>query len=172
VISVSLKKRQPYLEGVFGPLSDEAEIQVRSTLSQVDEVLLQLARHFGHERAGWERTGLDLQMVPSGQISIASFVEASDPDGNVASFILEVRPSWFYGVRTGDPGWQIESTIDVDLESAPGHSQMGTVHQVADIASASPTEAALALLDTARQLLQLGTTYDISHWTAMGRNEH
>jgi hypothetical protein len=55
----SLRKNRPHLESVLGPLSVEDDSRVRGLLDEVDGVLLELARHFGQDRAGWEGTGLE-----------------------------------------------------------------------------------------------------------------
>jgi hypothetical protein len=119
VQSVSLATSRPLLDGVFGPLTHEDDAQIRSVFDAVDDQLLSLARRFGANRAGWEGTGLELCWLASGQLLISSFVETTDASEHAAAFLVELVPSWCHGDRSGDRGWIIEATIQVDCQ-APG----------------------------------------------------
>ena len=150
----SLKKNQPHLESVFGPLSEEDNSKIRTILDEVDVILLEIARHFGHDRAGWEGTGLELNWMQSGQTAIGSNVGASNQKGDCVDFCLELRPSWYFGEKSPLLKWEIESAVEADCLHSVDHAHMHTVNEVS-VRMDSPIEAALALLEASRELQRL-----------------
>lgn len=167
--AVSLHTGHPHLESVFGPLTEEEDAHLRVDLAQVDALLRQLARHFGQNGAGWEGTGLELVWMRSGQTRISSYVETMDEAQHAAAFLLELRPSWYDGQRSGVPGWDIEMTLEVDCQPGVDHESMEAVYERPVAHAHTPTEAVELLLAAARDLLALGRAHPVSHWTAMGR---
>jgi len=91
---------------VLGPLSSEDEASIRAILTEVDGGL-ELARHFGRNRAGWEGTGLELTWMPSGQLDISSFVEAGISGSECVAFSIELRPSWYFNARSSLLTWRL-----------------------------------------------------------------
>jgi hypothetical protein len=164
VEKVSLASGRPLLDGVFGPLTHEDDVQIRSVLAAVDDQLLSLARHFG---SGLGNTGLELCMLASGQLLISGYVETTDTDEHAAAFLVELAPSWCLGDRSGDRVWTIEATIDVDCQHVVDHEAMETVHDRGDIRAVTPKAAAQALLQAATDLVQLGMSRPVERWTAL-----
>ena len=92
--TASLAKYHPRLQGIFGPLSKPRLEYIWQVLTQIDVELLRLAAHFGHNSAGWEKTGLELSWAQSGQLFLGSFVGTTDPESHAADFVVELWPSW------------------------------------------------------------------------------
>jgi hypothetical protein len=159
----SLRKYRPHLESVLGPLSAEDDASVRTILDEVDVVLLQLARHFGRERAGWEGTGLELTWCQSGQVTICSSVGASIDEGKCVDFCFELRPSWIYGERSSKLSWEIETQIYADCQHAVYHRSMDMVYE-AVTRSATAMEAVAELLRATRELFRQATELPLEHW--------
>ncbi|TDW98631.1 hypothetical protein [Kribbella sp. VKM Ac-2566] len=164
---VSLANGRPLLDGVFGPLTHEEDAQIRSILAAVDDQLLSLAKHFGSNHAGLGSTGLELCLLASGQLSINSYVETTDSDEHAADFLVELAPSWCAGDRSGDRVWTIEATIEVDCQHVVDHKAMETVYDRGDISAVTPKAAAQALLQAATDLVHLGMSHPVEHWTAL-----
>ena len=161
--SSSLQKCQPHLEAVLGPLSAEDDSKIRLILSEVDGILLEIARHFGRDRAGWEGTGLELTWMQSGQMAISSNVGACTPKGECIDFGIELRPSWYLGERSSVLKWDVESTVAADCRHAEDHSHMHTVHKVV-VRTESVIDAVTELLNAARELRRLAMEFPIEHW--------
>jgi hypothetical protein len=159
----SLQKNRPHLEAVLGALSSEDDAKIRGIFAEVDVVLLQIAHHFHHDRAGWEGTGLELTWAESGQVSINSNVGASVEGGKCVDFGVELRPSWYYGDRSSTLTWEVEAEIYADCQHAVDHSSMDLVHEKSK-RIANSVEAAAALLDLARELLAMATSFPLEHW--------
>jgi hypothetical protein len=164
---MSLANSRPLLDGVFGPLTHEEDEQIRSMFDAVDDQLLSLARHFGANHAGWEGTGLELCLLASGQLLFSSFVETTDANEHAAAFLVELVPSWCSGDRSGDRAWTIEATIQVDCQHLVDHAAMEMVDERGDIRAVTPGAAADALLRAATDLVQLGRSHPVEHWTAL-----
>ena len=164
--TVSLAKERPHLEGVFGPLNKARDTHIRALLSQVDIVLLQLARHFGRERAGHEGTGLELNWYPSGQVAIGSYVETGDGESHAAAFSLDLWPSWGHEDPSDVAAWIVEATIDVDCQHNTYHESMETVYSRAPGRFRTPEDAAQELLAAAAELTALVTDHPIEYWTS------
>jgi hypothetical protein len=167
VQTVSLANSRPLLDGVFGPVTHEEDAQIRSIFDAVDDQLLCLARHFGANRAGWESTGLERCLLASGQLLISSFVETTDANERAAAFHVELVPSWCSGDRSGDGAWTVEATIQVDCQHLVDHAAMEMVYERGDIRAVTPVAAAEALLRAATDLVQLGMSHPVEHWTAL-----
>jgi hypothetical protein len=166
VEAVSLAKQRPLLQGIFGPLEMSEEASLRAILSEVDEELLRLARHFGRDRAGFEGTGLDLQWFRSGQLVLSSDVATGDRDAHAASFLLNLWPSWSHEAASGLAEWIIEATIDVDCQHTDDHGSMETVYDRGQTRTRTPLTAAQELLAAARELVRLAVDHPIEYWTS------
>jgi hypothetical protein len=159
----SLRKNRPHLEAVLGPLSAQDDKGVRAIFDEVDGVLLDIARHFGGDRAGWEGTGLELTWAQSGQVEISSYVGAGIDGSKCVDFCIELRPSWYFGERSSTTTWEIATAIQADCQHAVDHRSMHTVHE--DSARAlTALEAAAALHAAVRELLRLATEFPLEHW--------
>jgi hypothetical protein len=167
--SSSLKKYQPHLEPVLGALSVEDDTKIRAILNEVDEIVIAIARHFGHERAGWEGTGLDLTWMESGQMAISSNVCTYAKNGSV-DFRLELRPSWYFGEKSSTLFWVIESSVAADCSHTEDHSHMHTVYE-ASVHSTSAVDASTALRSAALELQRIATDVPIEHWLRLASDE-
>ena len=159
----SLQNNRPHLEAVLGPLSSEDDAQIREIFAEVDMLLLEIAHHFHHDRAGWEGTGLELTWAASGQVSISSNVGARVEDGKCVDFCVELRPSWYYGDRSPTLSWDVETEIYADCQKAVVHPSMDLIHETSK-RIANPVGAAAALLDETRELLAMATNFPLEHW--------
>ena len=162
----SLQKNRPHLETVLGPLSSEDDAKIRAIFAEADMLLLEIAHHFHHDRAGWEGTGLELTWAASGQVSISSNVGARVQDGKCVDFGVELRPSWYYGDRSPSLMWEVETEIYADCQHAVDHGSMDLVHETST-RIANSKEAAAALLSQVRELLALATDFSLAHWLAL-----
>jgi hypothetical protein len=162
----SLRKNQPHLEAIFGALSAEDDSKIRSILKDADEVLLEIANHYGRDRAGWEGTGLELTWMESGQVAISSFVGACIARGGCVDFTIDLQPSWCYGEKASTLSWNIESGIEADCGHADDHGGMHRVHEVV-ARSNTPIEAAIEVLNAVRELRRLATAFPLEHWLEM-----
>lgn len=159
----SLRKNRPHLEAILGALAAEDDSNIRTIFYEVDEVLLEIARHFHCGRAGWEGTGLELIWNVSGQVAISSFVGACLDGTKCVEFCIELRPSWYYGERSPRLTWEVETDVYADCQHANHHHGMESVYD-ATVCVATPLEAAAALRTAARKLLQLATDFPLEHW--------
>lgn len=164
----SLQKNRPHLESVLGPLSDEEDSKIRTLLSEVDGVLLEIAHHFGSEGAGSEGTGLELAWIPSGQVYISSYVGTSTKRACI-EFGIELWPSWAYGNRTSTLTWNIETTVRADCQHRVDHGGMDVVHEVS-VRVESALEAALALQSASHDLRNLALAFPLEHWEELASN--
>jgi len=163
-----LQKNQPYLDAVFGPLSAEDDSKIRGILSQVDIVLVAIARHFGREGAGWTTTGLELAWMQSGQVSVRSYVEAgAQSGGGCIDFGLELRPSWYFGERSSVLTWDVELAVYADCMHAVDHGYMHTVHEVTVRVGGSAINAATALSIAVQDLKRLAVEVPAERWLEM-----
>lgn len=167
----SLRKNRPHLEAVLGSLSAEDDASVRTILDEVDGVLLEIARHFGQDSAGWEGTGLELTWAASGQVAISSHVSARTEGNKCIDFCIELRPSWFYGERSSTLSWDVETEIYADCQHGVDHAGMDSVHE-ALARSATALEAAAALLGAARELLRRAKDFPLEHWLGLAADHH
>jgi hypothetical protein len=151
-------------------LTHEEDTQIRSICEAIDAQLLSLAAHFRARRAGWKGTGLELCLLASGQLFISSFVGTTNGDGDAASFGVRLAPSWSLGDRTGKRVWVIEAAIEVDCQHAMDHRAMEEVYDRGDVRATTPVAAANALLQAATDLVQLGISHPIEHWTALAQD--
>jgi hypothetical protein len=160
--SASLQKYQPHLESVLGPLTEEDDSKIRSIFREIDGVLLEIAHHFGHNRAGWEGTGLELTWTKSGQTAISSNVGASNEEGECVDFCVELRPSWYFSEKAALLKWDVESSVEADCLHSVDHAHMHTVNEVL-VRIDSPIDAALALLEASRELQRLAVV-PLGYW--------
>ncbi len=158
----SLQKNRPHLEAVFGPLAFEDDAKIRAIFDQVDAVLLEIAHHYHRDRAVWEGTGLELIWMPSGQVSISSYVGAC-VGAECVDFCLELQPSWYFSERSPTLTWEVVTEICADCRHAVDHCSMHTVHETST-RLANAVEAAAALLSAVRELLRLATDFPLEHW--------
>jgi hypothetical protein len=159
----SLRKNRPHLEAVLGPLSAQDDASVRAIFDEVDGGLLEIARHFGGDRAGWEGTGLELTWMASGQVDISSHVGACIDSNKCVTFCIELQPSWYFGERTSTMTWEIVTEIEADCQHAVYCRSMHSVHRTSARAL-TVLEAASALHAAVRELLRLATEFPLEHW--------
>jgi hypothetical protein len=159
----SLQNNRPHLEAVLGPLSSDDDAKIRAIFAEAEVVLLEIANHFHHDRAGWEGTGLELTWAESGQVSISSHVGASVEGAKCVDFLVELRPGWYSGHRSSTLTWEVDIEIYADCHDAVNHSSLELVHE-ASARFASPVEAARGVLSGARELLRLATNFSLEHW--------
>lgn len=164
--SSSLQKNQPHLEAVLGPLSDDDDSKIRTILSDVDKVLLEIASDFGGDRAGWDGTGLELTWMQSGQLDISSFVGACTPKGECINCGLALLPSWYCVERASDLKWDVEMDVSADCRHTEDHAHMHTVHEVV-VRTESVMDAVMELLNAARELRRLAMEFPLEHWLEM-----
>ena len=136
---------------------------MRAILDEVDAVLLEIARHFDRDAAGWEGTGLELTWMASGQVAISSHVSACASGSKCVDFCIELRPSWFFGDRASTVSWEIATEIYADCQHAVDHGGMHTVHEASSRA-VTALEAAAALRTAARALLRRAMDFPLEHW--------
>jgi hypothetical protein len=148
---------------VLGPLSAQDDASVRAIFDEVDGVLLEIARHFDRDGAGWERTGLELTWAASGQIAISSHVGACTDGTKCVDFCIELRPSWYFGERSSTLTWEIAAEIYADCQHAVDHRSMETVHE-ASARAITALEAAAALRTAARELLRHAMDFPLEYW--------
>jgi hypothetical protein len=148
---------------VFGPMSPEDLALVRSSLSQADGELHQLAVELG-QRTGmrFETTGVTLDEFEGGAWSPAGailfgYVDGGDPRDSIA-FVADLRRG---EPPAGDANlWYVSGDIQVDPPASARGTSDGMI-AVADLPErcyASPVEAAAGLLDVVRQLRKLAAT--------------
>ena len=162
--TTSIANMQPLLESVLGPMTNAEDKECRAILAEVDNKLLALARYFGQERAGWEGTGLELTWLPSGQVEINSFVEVWLHDSKCVSFLIELRPTWFYGERTGNSEWEIEAEIYADSPEEVKQSAMARVHGFPVLRAMTPKDAVIALSKATDDLIRLAHDTPLEEW--------
>ena len=164
--SASISKKNPKLESVLGPITSEEDAAIRKIFQRCDEILLGLAQYFGHERAGWDGTGLELIMMDLGQVSISSFVETCH-DGSSSkcvSFCVELRPSWSLGDLTGERSWEVEAEVYADCQHKVDHGSMDLVHEITAARASTPIDAARNLLTTVENIAELAKNTTINEW--------
>jgi hypothetical protein len=162
----SLQKNRPHLEAVLGPLSSEDDAKIRAIFDDIDAVLLGIARHFNRDRGGWEGTGLELTLMPSGQAAISSHVGACVDGEKCVDFCIELHPSWYYGERSPTLTWEVETEIYADCQHAVDHPSMERVHETSTRITSS-VDAAAAMLTAFRELLRLATDFSFEHWLSL-----
>jgi hypothetical protein len=164
--TTSLSKNRPLLESVFGAITDAEDSEIRQVFGCCDEILLALAKHFGHGRAGWEGTGLELTMMPSEQASISSFVETSlDGDGaKCVSFCVELRPGWYNGDKSDTGTWEAGAEIYADCQHKTDHRAMHLVRELPALRKSTPKESANALLSVVQELDGLARLIPLEEW--------
>jgi len=158
----SLQKNRPHLESVFGALSDDDHSYIRSLLSEVDVILLQMARYFGRDSAGWEGTGLDLSWMASGQVHIGSYVSASTGSSCV-DFGIELRPTWCFGEKSSSLAWDIETTVSADCSHSNDHGGMDVVHETT-VRVELAIDAVIAMRSAVDDLQRIAKGYPLEHW--------
>jgi hypothetical protein len=161
----SLHENRPHLESVLGPLSEQDDVTVRAIFGEVDAVLLELARQF-NSRAGWEGTGLDLVWLPSGQVSIRSYVGKCIDRSKCVDFEIELWPSWIYGRRASTVSWEAEIGVYADCQHAVNCRCMHLVHS-ATLVTTTALEAAQALRTQVGELRRWATEFPSEHWLRM-----
>lgn len=159
----SLQKYQPYLGSVFGPLSESDNSEIRAILKHVDRILLEIARHFGRDRAGWEGTGLELTWSQSGQTVISCNVGAFTKKGNCIEFCVQLHPSWHYGELSDVPAWDIEASIEADCMHTVDCSHMHTVDESV-VRVGTAVGATKELLSTVQNLRRKATEHPLEYW--------
>jgi hypothetical protein len=160
--SSSIKRLSPKFQSVFGLLTPSDDAEIRNILNSVDEMLLEFAKYFGSNRAGWEGTGLDLIWFPSGQTKISSFVGAGIDDR--VDFIVSLQPTWFYNDFPTKQEWAIEATIDADCQHKVYCGNMHCVRELPSLTSTNPIDSVKALRSMTTALIQLGKEKPIEYW--------
>jgi hypothetical protein len=163
---VAITRDGPRLEGVFGPLTPTQDRTIREAFATISADLVKLAARLG-SRAGWEGSGLELNWMRSGQTSIECFVEGTDSGGHGVSFLIELRPSWYYGLQTGRAEWEIEMSVETDCRHDADHGPHTVFEQTST--ATNPEEAVNALRDAATLLVDLATKQPLSRWTDQGQ---
>jgi hypothetical protein len=167
----SIAKEQPRLQAVFGLLSAADDDHIRSIFRQTDLSLLELAHHFGRQRAGWKGTGLELVWFPSGQIEISSFVGAALDGSHCVDFLVSLTPTWVYTDFPSELAWDIEAQIQADCQHVIDHRGMHLVHKVPTRHERTPIDAAVTLHDMTAALLVLGKSTPLEHWLQLAGDE-
>src|SRR5262249_2269703 len=167
----SIAKEQPHLQAVFGVLSAADDDLIRNIFRQTDLSLLELARHFGRQRAGWGGTGLELIWLPSGQIEISSFVGAAPDGSRCVDFLVSLTPTWVYHDFPSELAWDIEAQIQADCQHVIDHRAMHLVHEMPTRRERAPIDAAQALRVMAAELLVLGQSTPLEHWLQLAGDE-
>jgi hypothetical protein len=167
----SLKKLNPRLQPIFGILSESDDAEIRKILSSADEMLLEFAKFFGSNRAGWEGTGLELVWGSSGQIDISSFVETGIDGDHCVSFVVSLQPAWYYGDFPKEQGWNIEAEIYADCQHKAYCGNMHRVYELPTVTCNNPTDSALALRNITAELIRLGKEEPIEYWLQLAGDE-
>lgn len=162
--SSSIKKLNPRLQSVFGILTPSEDDEIRKILSSTDEMLIEFAKFFGSNRAGWEGTGLELTWSPSGQIEISSFVETGLDGSHMVSFTMSLYPSWFYGGFPTEQEWEIEAQIYADCQHQVYCRNMHCVYELPTVTSVHPIDAVKALHNMTAELIKLGKEKPLEYW--------
>ena len=165
----SLQKNQPHLESVLGALSDKEDSQVRSLLSEVDRVLLGIAKGFGRSTAGWEGTGLDLTWNASGQVYIGSFVSAAKGHSCV-DFDIELRPTWCHREKSPKLMWDINTSVSADCSHSRDHGGMDVVHEVT-VRVGTALDAAIAMRSAVDDLRRIAEELPLEHWLHLASDQ-
>lgn len=84
--------------------------------------------------------------------------------------MVDLRPALYYGATSGEPGWDVEATIDADCRHTKDHGGMDPVFRGEVVHATNPEEAARALLDASVELHRLGTTKPLSFWLDKARD--
>ncbi len=166
--SVPITALGPRLEPVLGPLPADEERDLRARLLAAGQVLLGLAQRIGG-RVGWHNQGLELEWMPSGQLSITSYVATLDPDKNAVTFSVQLRPGWYFGEAHDPPSWVIETSVEADCLHSVDHQAMETVYQQ-EITTHSPRDAVMTLVQEVQRLVGTATEHPVDHWTDMTRD--
>jgi len=167
----SLRNNRPHLEAVLGPLSADDDANIRAIFDEVDGILLDIARHFHRDTAGWKGTGLELTWMASGQVEISSHVSACIVDGKeCVDLCITLQPSWYFGERSSTLTWAIETEIVASCRHVIQHT-MKTVYET--FFRATSALAAAAALRTAVQDLQLqATNFPVEHWLELASDSN
>lgn len=153
------------LEGVLGPLTDTQDSTVRANLLRLGETLLTAASRIDG-RVGWLNAGIELHWMRSGQQSLWSSVEAVDSQHNAVGFIVELRPDWYFGDRSGEVGWTVELSVETDCGHTPDH---GAMHQVySQCVDTVTVEGAIDALADAVRTLELFAGEPLENWSTKG----
>ncbi|MEM9656221.1 MAG: hypothetical protein AAGA65_29310 [Actinomycetota bacterium] len=120
--SVPITFDRPLLGAVFGSMSTEAEAEVRAGLLGSTAALAKLAEELGGVANGVDCEGLSLGWLPSGQVDIEGYVAVPGATSITVTFMVELRPSWFYGV-SDRAGWDIETTVAVRCTHDVDHGE-------------------------------------------------
>ena len=165
--------KQPRLESVFGPISEEEDTEIRAVCGEVDRMVLVLANHVG-DSSFEKRGGLCLELSSMGQATIRAYTVGiarfeSDcakvvvDNGMAITFEVELGPGWNHlGRRTGRREWIIEATIAVD-----GDGGEEVVHSLPDVTALTPMEATLALRGSSGKLLALAQKDSLEKWARL-----
>jgi hypothetical protein len=167
----SIARLKPRLQSIFGQLTADEDAKIRPILAQTDQLLLDLAKHFSSNHAGWEGTGLELVWSPAGQIDISSFVEAGLDGDHIVDFCVSLNPGWSYIDFPAELFWQIEAWIYADCQHKANHRCMHPVHRFPELIRKTSIDSVLALLDITEQLVQLGKEKPIEYWLKLAGDD-
>jgi hypothetical protein len=159
--TVAITAERPLLEGVFGPLTPTQDRVIRGAIVEMSFDLVDCATRLG-TRAGWSGAGLELRWMESGQTDIGSFVEADDASGRRVAFVVELRPAWYYGAKTGHSAWEVELSVEVDCQHSPDHGSHTVFEQIRT--EVSPEDAVAALHRATATLIDFATNQPLSDW--------
>ena len=162
--SSSIKKLNPRLQSVFGILTQLDDTEIRKILSSTDELLIEFAKFFGSNRAGWEGTSLELTWSPSGQIEISSFVETGLDGDHCVSFIVSLQPTWIFGDFPTEQERKIEAEIYADCQHKVYCGNMHRIYELPSVISAHPIGAVTALRNMTAELIKLGKEKPLEYW--------
>ena len=155
----------PMLEGVLGWMTDEQAGAARAGVLAAGQRLDAVAKRL-RGRIGWHGRGLEMHWMPSGQLSIWGSVEAGLDASRMVAFIVELRPSWYFGDRKGSPGWEIAVDVEADCQHSPDHGSMHTVFEWTR--SATAVEESIACLSDATAVLDDLASRPLANWVAKG----
>ena len=127
-------------------------------------MLLDFAKHFGVNRAGWEGTGLDLVWFPSGQVNISSFVGAGIDGSHRVDFIVSLNPTWNDADYPAEPAWEIEAEIHADCQHEIDHESMHLVFELPAVTKTRPIDSVEELRNMTAELIRLGKEKPLEYW--------
>lgn len=144
------------LRPLFGEMSPSQIEDARASLLEAAGQLKVLGE-FHWVQAGWTGAGLELETLPSGQASIAGFVQPPD-----ASFLVELRPPNYY-LSAESNAWEIEASISVRCDST-SDCGMHLVLAVAEVEVASAEAAIAEFVSAVERLCDIATSEPPGAW--------
>ena len=160
VETIPLAER-PDLSPVFGPLQEALLLEIWRLTDEASDVLVAAASELG-VRAGWSGKGVHLDLSPSGQAFLSTFLEPT-----WASFTLELAPigsrtsatdgplTSRYGVYQPGCGWVVEGDVYVDCDHPRDCGGMHLIREFRNEEAVQPVAAVRLFLAGAHDLVAL-----------------